>query len=96
MWLVDGGCDDEVDQKRSVLMLLLLFVVLAVHVVACVCVLVPRRQPETSWRELLIAPTQTFAHHVVTWEGSRIRGSPRNRKMLRRHILAISDNVRHG
>ena len=45
MWLVDGGCDDEVDQKRSVLMLLLLFVVLAVHVVACVCVLVPR-QPE--------------------------------------------------
>jgi hypothetical protein len=45
---VDGGRDDEVDRKRSVMMLLLLFVVLAVHVVACVCVLVPRRQPENS------------------------------------------------
>jgi hypothetical protein len=32
MWLVDGGCDDEVDQKRSVLMLLLLLLCMLWHV----------------------------------------------------------------
>ena len=65
MWLVDGGCDDEVDQKRSVLMLLLLFVVLAVHVVACVCVLVPR-QPENFLAGTTYRTDPDFRTHIMS------------------------------
>ena len=94
MWLVDGGCDDEVDQKRSVLMLLLLLLCMLWHVFVFWFRAASLKLFGGNY--LSHRPRLSHSHHVVTWEGSRIRGSPRNRKMLRRHILAISDNVRHG